>query len=113
MQCSAQVEDDVAVLHMQGHLDAASIGLFRQVAGEQLRVGHKKMVLDFSQIERVDGHALAGIISFYRRLTVEHKGRMAIAGVNPELRVFLDRTALSRVIPIGYDWQEAVREVNR
>ena len=111
MQCSAQIEADVAILHLQGRLDAASVSEFRELAHGQLRAGHTKMVLDFSQIEKVDGQALAGIVTFYRRLTVEHKGRMAISGLNPELRLFLDRTSLSRVIPISYDWKDAVREV--
>lgn len=111
MQCYAQIQADVAILHLQGRLDAASIGMVRELAQTQLSNGHTRMVMDFSHIEQVDGQGLAGVVSFYRRLTVENKGRLAIAGVNPELRQLLDRTSLSRVIPLSYDWQEAVREV--
>lgn len=111
MQCSAQVEADVAILHLQGRLDAASVSEFRELAHGQLRAGYRRLVLDCSQIDKVDGQGLAGMVAFYRRLTVENQGRMAISGVNPELRVFLDRTSLSRVVPICYDWKEAVREV--
>lgn len=111
MQCYAQIQADVAILHLQGRLDASSIGVVRELAQSQLSKGHTRMVLDLSQVELADGQGLAGVVSFYRRLTVEHKGRLAIAGVNPELRQLLDRTSLSRVIPIGYDWQEALREV--
>lgn len=111
MQCTAQVDGPVVILHLQGKLDAGSVADFREEAQRQLRSGHKRVVLDFAQVDHVDGQGLAGLVAFYRRLTVEHKGRMAVAGLNPELRVFFDRTALTRVIPVVYEWQEASREV--
>lgn len=111
MQCTAQVESGVAILHLHGKLDAASVADFREEAQKQVRSGHRRIVLDFAQVEHVDGQGLAGMVAFYRRLTVEHKGRMAISGLNPELRVFFDRTALTRVVPVAYEWQEAAREV--
>lgn len=111
MQCTAQVESGVAILRLQGKLDAVSVADFREEAQKQVRSGHRRIVLDFSQVEHVDGQGLAGMVAFYRRLTVEHKGRMAIAGLNPELRLFFDRSALTRVVPVAYEWQEAAREV--
>lgn len=92
-------------------MDAVSVKDFRELAQAQLKDGHTFVVIDFSQVDRIDGQALAGLVSFYRKLTVERKGRLAVSGVNPELRQFLDRTSLSRVIPVCYDWKEAVREV--
>lgn len=111
MQSSTQIEAGVAILRLQGRLDAASVKDFRALALQEMRAGHHRIVVDFSGIDLVDGQGLAGVVSFYRRLVVENRGKLAIAGLNPELRQFLDRTSLSRVIPITYDWQEAVREV--
>ena len=111
MQCTAQLDGPVVVLHLQGKLDASSVADFREEGQRQLRSGHKRVVLDFAQVDHVDGQGLAGLVAFYRRLTVEHKGRMAVAGLNPELRVLFDRTALTRVMPVVYEWQEASREV--
>jgi len=92
-------------------MDSVSVKDFREIALAQLKEGRIHLVIDFSQVDRVDGQALAGLVSFYRKLTVERKGRLAVSGVNPELRQFLDRTSLSRVIPVCYDWKEALREV--
>ncbi len=111
MQCTAQVDRGVAILHLHGKLDAVSVADFREEAQNQVRSGHRRLVLDFADVEHVDGQGLAGMVAFYRRFTVEYKGRMAIAGLNPELRVFFDRTALTRVVPVAYEWQEAAREV--
>lgn len=111
MQCTAQVEGGVAILHLEGRLDASSVADFREEAQQQVRAGHRRIVLDFAQVGQVDGQGLAGLVAFYRRLTIEHKGRLAISGLNPELRVFFDRTALTRVVPVAYEWQEAAREV--
>ncbi|MBX3172331.1 MAG: STAS domain-containing protein [Candidatus Eremiobacteraeota bacterium] len=111
IQINSRVNGGVAILHLQGKLDAISVAEFREEAQRQVRAGHRRIVLDFAGVDHVDGQGLAGMFAFYRRLTVEHKGLMAIAGLNPELRVFFDRTALTRVIPVAYEWQEAAREV--
>lgn len=111
MQCTLQTDGGVVILHLKGKLDAASVTDFREEAQRQLRGGQRKLVVDFAQVDQVDGQGLAGLVAFYRRFTVEHKGRLAISGLNPELRQFFDRTSLTRVVPTAYEWQEAAREV--
>lgn len=111
MQSSKQMEGGVAILRLQGRLDAGSVRDFRALALDELRAGHLRMVIDFSNIEAVDGQGLAALVNFYRKLVTEKRGRLAFSGLNPEMRQFLDRTSLSRVIPITYDSQDAAREV--
>lgn len=111
LQCSSRNESGVAIVTLSGKLDAASVSGFREVVGDLYQAGQRRFVLDLTDCDLVDGHGLAGLMVFYRRLTGNTQGRLALAGLNPEVRQFLDRTSLSRVLAIGYDWREAVREV--
>lgn len=113
MQAAVRTESGVVVLDLQGRLDAASVREFRRVAHGQLRAGQRRLVVDLSGVEGVDGMGLAGLVSFYRKAVTEDGGRLVIAGANPEVRLLLDRTTLSRVIPVAPDWQVALDEVRR
>lgn len=105
------MDSGVAVMQLKGRFEAEAVATFRDRALDQIRAGHKRLVFDFTQVETLDGQGLASFVSFYRKLTQEARGKLVIAGANPEIRQFLDRTSLSRVIPLAYDRQEALQEV--
>jgi anti-sigma B factor antagonist len=111
LNCSVSVDAGVTILKLAGRLDHQSVVEFREFALQQLRGGSTKLVVDMAALEAVDGQGLATFVNFYRQVKIERKGRLALAGLNPDIRALLDRTSLSRVIPIAYDWQEAAKEL--
>lgn len=98
-------------MRVQGRLDVSSVADFRATLAALLAKRQKLVVLDLSETEFVDGQALAALITYYRKLTLELGGRLVLSGLNPEVRQFLDRTSLSRVLPITTDTQQALTEV--
>ncbi len=111
VQCRAEIEAGVALVRVQGKLDVSSIADFRATLAALLAKREKLVVLDLSQTEVVDGQALAALITYYRKLTLELGGKLVLSGLNPEIRQFLDRTSLSRVLPITTDTHQALSEV--
>lgn len=111
MQCRAEIEGGVALVRVQGRLDVSSVADFRAALAALLAKRQKLVVLDLSLTDLVDGQALAALVTYYRKLTLELGGKLVISGLNPEIRQFLDRTSLSRVLPITTDSQQALTEV--
>lgn len=75
VQAAVRTESGVVVLDLQGRLDAASVREFRRVAHGQLRAGQRRLVVDLSGVESVDGMGLAGLVSFYRKAVANRGGR--------------------------------------
>ena len=103
----------VSLISLQGKFNAASAREFRDTALERLRQGDRAVVVDFFEVEDIDGTALSALVSYYRKLVIEEGGRLALAGLNPEVREFVDRAALSKMFSVFYDHKEAIKELSR
>ena len=99
----------VSVIALKGKFDAVSARAVRDTALDRLRQGDKAVVVDFFEVEDMDGSALSALVSYYRKLVVEEGGRLALAGLNPEVREFVERAALSKMFSVYYDHTEAVK----
>ena len=106
-------EGRVSIIALQGKFNAVSARDFRDAAMDRLRQGDKAVVVDFFEVEDMDGSALSALVSYYRKLVVEEGGRMALAGLNPEVREFIERAALSKMFSVYYGHGEAVKALEQ
>jgi anti-sigma B factor antagonist len=93
-------DDTVAtVVRLEGRLDAAAVGMARELVSEALSVGQGDVVLDCSEVECVDVTGLALIISVHARLRAQER-RLVLLGCRPQVRRALAVTRLSRILPM-------------
>lgn len=113
MHCTARIEGETGVVSVEGRLESSSVSSFRETVLPLSARGCVRLIFDFSHLEFLDGQGLASLLTFYRKWTRQPGGRVVLSGLNPEVRQFLDRTSLSRVLLLTSSLEEAMREVRR
>ena len=113
MNINVSRDGRISVIALKGKFNAASARDFRDAAMDRLRQGDRAVVVDFFEVEDMDGTALSALVSYYRKLVVEEGGRMALCGLNPAVREFVERVALSKMFSVYYDHGEAVKALNQ
>lgn len=108
MEIDVKDETGLTVIALKGSFDAKSAREFRDAVLEAVRNGKKHLLVDFLGVDQMDGFALSAIVGIYCKLT-ESAGTLALSGMNPEIREFLERTCLGKVFPLYYDKNEAIR----
>lgn len=108
MQIDIQKQGNVAILHLQGSLDADSVNTFKKTTQELLEDGTRRMVFDCRTLDFVDSIGLGAMISLLRRIRSDG-GDLKIAGLNAEVRSVFEITRLHRLFEIAPDWETACR----
>ena len=83
---------DVTVLAVEGELDLATSPNLKWALLEALHSGRPKLVVDLAAVSFMDSTALGVLVSIARGL--EHDQRIALAGVQPDVRRVLEITGL-------------------
>jgi anti-anti-sigma factor len=96
-----------AVFELTGELDASTLPSFSLQTTEVLAAGTVELVLDIRRLYRLDYAALAFLTELSTRLT-QAGGGVALAGVRPRVRGFLEQSALGRALPRFADVEEAL-----
>ena len=112
MEINVKEENGLTVIALKGTFDARSAREFRDAALEAVRLGKKNLLIDFFGVDEMDGFALSAVVGVYCKLT-ESSGKLALSGMNPKIREFLERTCLGKVFPLYYDQSEAIRGGSR
>jgi anti-anti-sigma factor len=91
--------DDLQVVAPSGAFLSRDAAALRRVCQDLFESGQRTIVVDFAEVEEVDGFALASLASLLSRLRSQG-GRLALISVNPDLRQLFGRVHFDLVIPI-------------
>lgn len=98
--------DNVAVLHVEGQLDADSVTEFKKEAYKIVDAGCHHLVVDCKALDFVDSMGLGAMISLLRKVRMQ-KGDLKVAGLNKDVRSVFEITRLHRLFEIAPDWKTA------
>lgn len=87
------------VVALSGDFLAVEAASVRRVCQDLQDQGELQLVIDFSEVDSVDGFSLASLVGLRSRLR-QRGGDLALVGVNPDLRKRLQSAYLEQVFPI-------------
>jgi anti-anti-sigma factor len=85
-----------------------------QTIGRELRslgeeVGHRRLVLNFSGVERLSTELLGRLVALQKRVQ-EKGGQLALCKINPQVYEIFKILKLPQLLPIFADEQEALQQ---
>jgi anti-anti-sigma factor len=98
-----------AVVHIAGRLDLLAAGEAKQQLVDAVGVGHKKLVVDLSDVSFVDSSGLGALISGLKAARLAG-GDLRIARAGEQARVILGLTTLDRVMRPYETLEEALTD---
>lgn len=109
MDVTVTVENDVAIITMDGHLDALSAPHAKE-AFREYGAGAYHAVVDLAKVSFIDSSGLASLISGLKTFRAQGK-QFRLAAVQPNVRQVLTLTMLDRAFDIVPDVRAAVASV--
>jgi anti-anti-sigma factor len=97
----------VMVIHVAGHIDAASNAAFEAILGDPLRNRIRNVVVDLSRVEYVNSTGISALIRYYRDFRALG-GELVLAQVPREVGLSMHYLGLTAVVPFCKDTREAV-----
>jgi anti-sigma B factor antagonist len=110
MQVTA-VDDKITKVTLNGRLDTLGVGQIETRFVATLVPGGKSAIVDLSGVEFVASLGIRMLISVARGLR-QRQAKLAIYNVPPLVQATFDIVALSQIIPIGTDEDDARRLVS-
>jgi anti-sigma B factor antagonist len=112
MELEHRSEGDVLVVcPADERLDARSVAEFKAQMAELVAAGHRRLVLNISQIEFIDSSGLGAIVSIVRQLGAN--GVLVICGARDTVLTMFKLTRLDKVFEMFADEREAVAALSR
>lgn len=101
-------KDGIAILKLEGRLDAASAKEIKSKINELVKYDRIKIVMDLSEINFIDSTGLGCMVSCLR--TVSQKGGdIKITGLQTQVRAVFELTRLHRIFQIFDDTDTAIK----
>jgi len=110
MDVTVTVEDGVAIIVMDGHLDALSAPQAKE-AFREYGSGQYHAIVDLAKVSFIDSSGLASLISGLKTFRAQGK-QFRLAAVQPNVRQVLTLTMLDRAFDISPDVRTAVSSVS-
>lgn len=107
MDVTVTVEEGIAIITMDGHLDALSAPHAKE-AFREYGTGEYHAVVDLAKVSFIDSSGLASLISGLKTFRAQGK-QFCLAAVQPNVRQVLALTMLDRAFEITPDARMAVR----
>lgn len=102
-----RLDHGVAVIRLNGSLDARSVNGFRDQLSALITAGASRFVVDAAQLRFVDSMGL-GALLYLRRFARQAKGDVRIASAGRELLGLLDLSGLRTIFDVCADVPSAV-----
>lgn len=109
MDVTVAVEEGIAIITMEGHLDALSAPHAKE-AFREYGTGAYHAVVDLGKVSFIDSSGLASLISGLKTFRSQGK-QFRLAAVQPNVRQVLTLTMLDRAFEIAPDVPTAVRSI--
>jgi anti-sigma B factor antagonist len=84
---------------MSERLDAHNSDSLKEAMKEVFERGAKKVLVDLGQVRFIDSSGLGALVSGFKN-SVSHRGRLALAGLQAQVRSMFELTRLHRVFDI-------------
>ncbi|MBK3641732.1 MULTISPECIES: STAS domain-containing protein [Streptomyces] len=104
--------EDVALITVQGYLDADTATEFQHHLANQLHHGRRHFLLDLSEVPFMDSSGMNIILRVYQEAR-ELPGSVHIISPTPAVRRILDLTGVSITVPVSESTEEALALVDQ
>ncbi|MER5451646.1 STAS domain-containing protein [Streptomyces sp. NPDC059690] len=104
--------EDVALITVQGYLDADTATEFQHHLANQLHHGRRHFLLDLSEVPFMDSSGMNIILRVYQQAR-ELPGSVHIIAPTPAVRRILDLTGVSITVPVSESTEEALALVDQ
>ncbi len=105
MELSVQHRDGVALLTLQGDVDAGTVEVLRKAIDELLAKGEHRFVVDLTGVPFMDSSGLATLVQLFKRVRIG-EGDVRLAGLQPDVQHIFKLVRLTRVFDV-YDTADA------
>lgn len=102
LELSSTRHGDRTVVAIKGELDIVSRTRFTDHLDEVIEEYGRKIILDLSALSFIDTSALSTVVSYWKRLSAEEDGMLALAGAEYTNARVLWITGLAQRLPL-YD----------
>ena len=102
------MEGDVAVISLEGYLDAHTAPQFEAAIQDEMDGGHTRIVVDCAPLTYISSAGLGVFMSFVEELR-EAGGDIKICGLTPKVRGVFDMLGFQEIFDLVDDQQTAVR----
>jgi anti-anti-sigma factor len=89
-----------AMIHVRGDLDTANCRLLTAVLDNHLRLGHRFVRLDLSELQFVDGAGLSTLVAGHNQFLAAH-GNLVLTNIAPMVVRLLSLTELDQALLIA------------
>ncbi|ALV37766.1 STAS domain-containing protein [Streptomyces sp. NPDC101209] len=104
--------EDVALITVQGYLDADTATEFQHHLANQLHHGRRHFLLDLAEVPFMDSSGMNIILRVYQEARVL-PGSVHIISPTPAVRRILDLTGVSLTVPVSESTEEALALVDQ
>ncbi len=108
MSVTVEPYKTAVIVHLDETLDFSNAGAFKAVCFDQIRLGTRHFVLDFSNTGILDSTGLGAIFALYRELS-RLEGQVVFASLSTPVRVVIQISRIQQVFP-SYKSVEAACE---
>jgi len=110
LQMREQRQDGVVILAPEGRLDSGKIDQFEQAIQERIRKGHRRLLIDCSNLLFAASSALRVLLVTVRKLN-EVDGKLALCSMNPHILGIFENSGFTRLMNIRESFEEGLAEV--
>ena len=107
MQIQKRIEDDIAVLSLDGRLDLTSAKDLKDASKQVLENESKKMILNLDKVDFINSSGLGALVSILKEVR-SSDGSMKLTNLAPYVKEVFDITHLSNIFEIFPDEKQAL-----
>jgi anti-anti-sigma factor len=112
MKIASRLQNDVVIFDIAGEIKRSDITdvTLHQLVKEQLDAGHRKILLNFEQVEFIDSFGVGEILQSY--ISIHNLGgRLKLVRISKKLYLIFQVTGLIRVLDISEDEDAALKSL--
>ena len=100
-------ENEVAVIEVEGEVDAHTARTLDKALNDLLAQGHIRLALDVSQVGFISSAGLRAVIYAHRE-ALQHGGQVKLFGLNAQVRRVFEMAGLDECLALSDTRQEAM-----
>ncbi len=108
MLINSRLEDGVAVLELEGRMDATAVAPIKEIVTSILDSGTNKFLFDMKEVSFVDSSGLGTLVSLLR-LVNQQDGDIRLCNTQPRVKALLEMTRMDRMLEILPNAEEALQ----
>ncbi len=105
MKLAVERQDKLALVKIEGDVDAGSVDVLRRAIDDLLAAGEHRFVVDLSDVPFMDSAGLATLVQLFKRVRIG-EGDVRLAGLQPDVLRIFQLVRLTRVFDL-YDTADA------